>query len=96
MSRKRKPATTSQQRQGTRNVQRPAKPAPPARPPLDPLAGLVAARAAREDFERAEAVAWIKARAAGHSWRVLGDAIGVSRSAAHQRYRSLVERFGLE
>lgn len=65
-------------------------------PELDPLERLRSVRASRVEVDRAEGVAWVEARAAGHSWLVLGDAVGISRSAAQQRHAALKARFDLK
>lgn len=50
------------------------------------LDALRAARAARYDLDRAELLGVRMARAAGHSWGDIADALGVTRSASFQRY----------
>lgn len=56
-----------------------------------PLAGLVESRdrleAARRDLDDAAA----RARAAGHSWQEIGDALGTSRQAAYERFSRAVQ-----
>jgi hypothetical protein len=53
---------------------------------LDPLGALAAARAALEDCQRAIERRVGEARAAGLSWKRIGEALAVSPQAAHQRY----------
>lgn len=52
----------------------------------DPAVGLRAVSALHRLAEQVEAVAVARARADGWSWEQIGDALGVSRQAAHTKH----------
>ena len=52
------------------------------------IAAAEALAAAEENLRKAVA----EARAAGHSWTVIGAALGTSKQAAHERFRAFVDR----
>lgn len=52
-----------------------------------PLMALLEIDRAQAQLERAQTQMVIAARAQGHSWAVIGRAIGTSAQNAHQRYR---------
>jgi hypothetical protein len=54
--------------------------------PADPLAGLAAAREQSAAAAAALQAAVDRARAAGHSWREIGDVLQTTRQAAFQRF----------
>jgi Protein of unknown function (DUF3887) len=54
--------------------------------PADPLAGLTAAREQSAAAATALQAAVDRARAAGHSWREIGDVLQTTRQAAFQRF----------
>lgn len=58
----------------------------------DPLEALAALAKARAELERLEEVQVRRARVRSASWASIALAMGVSRQAAHQRYR--LSRFG--
>lgn len=58
----------------------------PLRIKVDPLGALQAARQLRTNLAAEEATAVQIARQAGHSWAKVGDALGISRQAAHERF----------
>lgn len=53
----------------------------------DPLTVLAALAAARRELERLEEVAVRRARVRSASWAAIALAMGVTRQAAHQRFR---------
>ncbi|MGQ7295753.1 hypothetical protein [Quadrisphaera sp. KR29] len=53
----------------------------------DPLEALAALAAARRELEALEEVAVRRARLRSASWAAVAAAMGVSRQAAHQRFR---------
>jgi hypothetical protein len=53
----------------------------------DPLEALAALAAARRELEALEALAVRRARVRSASWASIAHAMGVSRQAAHQRFR---------
>lgn len=55
----------------------------------DPEQGLRAVRALRELAERLEILQVRRARELGWSWEQIAGALGVSRQAAHKKYRRL-------
>jgi hypothetical protein len=52
----------------------------------DPLDGLHAVLALRRFAERLEAQQVAAARRQGWSWQLIGDALGVTRQAVHEKY----------
>ncbi|AHC23904.1 MULTISPECIES: DUF3887 domain-containing protein [Mycobacteriaceae] len=52
----------------------------------DPLATVGIAREVKEDAESLLAAAVQRARTAGHTWQQVGDALGITRQAAFQRF----------
>jgi hypothetical protein len=56
------------------------------RPQGDPLEVLRESVTRRRALDQAQAAAVASALARGDSWRLIGDALGVSRQAARQRY----------
>jgi len=54
--------------------------------PTSPLAGLAAAREQSAAAAAALQAAVDRARAAGHSWREIGDVLQTTRQAAFQRF----------
>lgn len=55
-------------------------------PEGEPLAELRRLREARRELSRAEAEQVRRARAQGHSWLAIADALEVSKQAAHKRF----------
>lgn len=53
----------------------------------DPAIGLRAVVALRRLTERLEAIQVTAARRAGWTWQQIGDALGITRQAAHKKYR---------
>ncbi|MFI5099341.1 MAG: hypothetical protein ACHQE5_02330 [Actinomycetes bacterium] len=58
----------------------------------DPAVGLRAVVALQRLAEQVEAVQVAAARARGWSWEQIGDALGVSRQAAHKKHGHAGER----
>ena len=58
----------------------------------EPLATLAALAAARRQLEGLEALQVRKARLRASSWAAIAEAMGISRQAAHQRFR--LQRWG--
>jgi hypothetical protein len=58
----------------------------------EPLRALAALAAARRELERIEELQVRRARVRAVSWAAIAQAMGVSRQAAHQRFR--LNRFG--
>ncbi len=58
----------------------------------DPAVGLRAVVALQRLAEQVEAVQVAAARARGWSWEQIGDALGVSRQAAHKKHGQAGER----
>jgi hypothetical protein len=52
----------------------------------DPVEGLRAAKVLRRIAERLESENVARARTAGWTWEEIGDALGVSRQAAHKKH----------
>jgi hypothetical protein len=61
------------------------RPLPPG-PALDILGWIADADAATRQAQRTLAAAVTRARSQGHSWAQIGDQLGVTRQAAHQRF----------
>jgi hypothetical protein len=61
------------------------RPLPPGRP-LDVLSWVADADAATRQAQRTLAAAVTRARSRGHSWAQIGDRLGITRQAAHQRF----------
>lgn len=64
--------------------------AAPVRPESDPLEVLRHSVERRRALDRDQAAAVAAALARGYSWRLIGDALGVSRQAARQRFLRVV------
>jgi hypothetical protein len=60
----------------------------------DGLAALAAIKALREDLMECEDHAALTARKSGWSWQQIGEVMGTSRQAAHQRWGRIAEFAG--
>lgn len=58
----------------------------------DPGTGLRAVRALRDLTDRLQHLQVSRARDLGWSWQEIADALGISRQAAHQKYRNTTHR----